>query len=164
MEQPLIRPATARDLGAVNAIYNHYVVHSTTTYQTEPETNAGREAWFNARGPAYPVTVAEAGSEILGWAALSPFRTKAAYCHTVENSVYVRHDALRRGIGSALLADLIQRAAHFRHHTILAVIDAEQTASIAFHARFGFVEVAHLREVGFKFGRWLDVVYMQRMV
>lgn len=164
MEPLRIRLATAHDLEAVNAIYNHYVIHSTTTYQTDPETANGRQAWFSARGPAHPVTVAETGGEVLGWAALSPFRSKGAYCHTVENSVYVRHDAWRRGIGGALLADLIQRATSLGHHTIIAVIDGEQAASIALHGRFGFVEVAHLREVGFKFGRWLNVVCMQRLV
>ncbi len=164
MEPLLIRLAVAEDLEVVNAIYNHYVVNSTTTYQTEPETPAGREAWFHRRGLEHPVTVAEAGGEVVGWAALSPFRTKAAYRHTVEDSVYVRHDALRRGIGATLLANLIERAAGLGHHTIMAVIDAEQSGSIALHDKFGFVEVGHLREVGLKFGRWLDVVYMQRML
>lgn len=164
MDEPLIRQATACDLDAVNAIYNHYVLKSTTTYQTEPETAEERRAWFEARGPVHPVTVAEAGGEILGWGSLSPFHPRAAYHRTVENSIYVRHDALRRGVGRALLADLIERATDLGHHTIIAGIDTEQTGSIAIHARFGFVEVAQLREVGFKFGRWLDVVYMQRML
>lgn len=164
VEEPRIRLATAHDLNAVNAIYNHYVLNSTTTYQTEPETLEDRRAWFEARGPAHPVTVAEAGGEILGWGSLSPFHPRAAYHRTVENSVYVRHDALRQGIGKALLADLIERATELGHHTIIAGIDTEQSGSIAIHAKFGFVEVAHLHEVGFKFGRWLDVVYMQRML
>ncbi|MHB8900714.1 MAG: GNAT family N-acetyltransferase [Thermoguttaceae bacterium] len=163
MEQLQIRPAAAGDLAAINAIYNHYVIHSTTTYQTDPETAEGRQAWFSARGPAHPVTVAEAGGEVLGWAALSPFRSKAAYRHTVENSVYVRHDARGKGVGGALLSDLVRRAGELGHHSVVAVIDADQAASIALHSRWGFVEVARLREVGFKFGRWLDVVYMQRM-
>ncbi len=164
MEEPLIRPATVRDLDAVNAIYNHYVLNSTTTYQTEPETAEDRRAWFAAHGPAHPVTVAESGGEVLGWGSLSPFHPRAAYHRTVENSVYVRHDALRQGIGRALLVDLIERASELGHHTIIAGIDTEQAGSIAIHARFGFVEVARLREVGFKFGRWLDVVYLQRML
>lgn len=164
MEQPRIRPATARDLDAVNAVYNHYVVHSTTTYQTEPETREARQAWFDSHGAKHPVTVAEVDGEILGWGSLSPFHPRAAYHRTVEDSIYVRHDARRRGIGRALLTDLIDRAIKLGHHTIIAGIDSEQAGSIALHARFGFVEVARLREVGFKFDRWLDVVYMQRML
>ena len=161
---PAIRVATAADLPAINAIYNHYVLCSTCTYQTEPSTPAEREAWFAAHGPRHPVTVAEIDGEVVGWASLSRFHARAAYGHTVENSVYVRHDRHRHGIGGALLADSIGRAAGMGHHTILALIDAAQTASVNLHLRHGFLQVAHLREVGFKFGRWLDVVYLQRIL
>jgi phosphinothricin acetyltransferase len=82
----------------------------------------------------------------------------------VENSVYVRHDLHRRGIGGALLTDLVERGRSIGHHTIIALIAAEQAASVALHRKAGFTEVAHLREVGFKFGRWLDVVYLQLML
>ena len=92
------------------------------------------------------------------------YRPKPAFTRTVEDSVYVRHDAMRRGIGSALLNHLIARAKELGHRTIIAGIDAEQTASIAFHARHGFTEAGLLREVGFKFGRWLDVVFMQLLL
>lgn len=161
---PTIRIATAADLPAINAIYNHYVPISTCTYQTEPSTAAEREAWFAAHGPQHPVTVAELDREVVGWASLSRFHPRAAYGRTVENSVYVRHDRHRRGIGGLLLADSIERATALGHHTLIALIDAEQTASVTLHQRHGFVQVAHLREVGFKFGRWLDVVYLQRML
>ena len=164
MEDLQIRLATPQDLNAINEIYNYYVAHSTTTYQTEPETSEDRRAWFQGRGPAHPVTVAECGGEVLGWASLSPFHSRNAYSHTVEDSIYVCHEELRKGIGSALLSDLIQRAAGIGHHTIIAGIDAEQVGSIALHIRFGFKEVAHLHEVGFKFGRWLDVVYLQLLL
>lgn len=164
MDCPLIRLAATDHLDAVNDIYNHYVLHSTTTYQTEPETMEERRAWFATRDPVYPVTVAEVGGEVLGWGSLSPFHPRSAYHRTVENSVYVRNDALRRGIGRALLIDLIDRATQLGHHTIIAGIDTEQTGSIALHAKLGFVEVARLREVGFKFDRWLDVVYLQLML
>jgi L-amino acid N-acyltransferase len=164
MNDILIRPAAAADLEAINAIYNHYVRHSTCTYQTEPETPADRRAWFDRHGPQHPVIVAEAAGQTVGWGSLSAYHARAAYCHTVENSVYVRPDAMRRGIGSALLESLITRAQELGHRTIIAVIDTEQTASIAFHTRHGFVEAGRLREVGFKFGRWLDVVYMQLLL
>ena len=160
-----IRLATAADLGAINAIYNHYVLHSTCTYQEEPSTAEERSGWFAAHGPQYPITVAQSdGGEVLGWGSLSRFHPRSAYRWTVENSVYVRHDLHRRGIGRALLDDLIVRAQSLGHHSILAIIDASQPASVALHRACGFKPVANLKEVGFKFGRWLDVVYMQRMV
>ncbi len=164
MTPPRIRLATPADLPAINAIYNHYVACSTCTYQEEPSTIDERAAWFAAHGAEHPITVAELGGDVVGWASLSRFHPRSAYRRTVENSVYVRHDVHRRGVGGALLADSIERAAALGHHTILALIDAGQAGSIALHARFGFAEVAHLRQVGFKFGRWLDVIYMQRMV
>ena len=159
-----VRLATPADLPAVNAIYNHFVLCSTCTYQTEPATPAERAAWFAAHGPRHPVTVAEADGEVVAWASLSAFHPRAAYGRTVENSVYVRHDHHRRGLGSLMLADSIDRARDLGHHTIIALIDAEQAGSVALHQRHGFTQVARLREVGFKFGRWLDVVYLQRML
>jgi L-amino acid N-acyltransferase len=166
-----IRLATAGDLGAIDEIYNHYVMHSTCTYQIEPEAAADRRAWFESHGPGHPVIVAEAAGEVAeaagevaGWGALSPFRARAGYRHTVEDSVYVRHDLHRRGIGSLLLAELVACAGRLGYHAIIAGIDREQKASVALHQRHGFVQVGLLREVGFKFGRWLDVIYMERLL
>jgi len=165
MGEIMIRLAGVGDLGAINDIYNHYVLCSTCTYQTEPETMDGRRAWFEAHAEKHPVTVAvDAAGRVVGWGSLSAFHKRAAYGRTVENSVYVHHDAQRRGIGRRLLADLIGRAGPAGHHTILALIDAEQAASVGLHEAMGFGRVAFLREVGFKFGRWLHVIYMQRMV
>lgn len=161
---PTIRPATAADLTAINAIYNHYVLHSTCTYQTEPETAEARAAWFAGHGPSHPITVAERAGEIVGWGSLSRFHPRAAYGRTVENSVYVAAEHQRRGVGRALLVDLIERARAIGHHTIIAGIDAEQAPSVALHAALGFVPVGDLREVGYKFGRWLHVIYMQKML
>jgi len=158
------RFATVADLPAIDAIYNHYVLHSTCTYQTEPETADDRRAWFDRHGPHHPVIVATRDSGVVGWGSLSPFHARCAYAHTVEDSVYVRDDMRRGGIGRTLLADLLQRAQAIGHHTVLASIDASQTASIALHRQFGFTDAAHLTEVGFKFGRWLDVVYLQRLL
>jgi phosphinothricin acetyltransferase len=159
-----IRPATLADLPAINDIYNHYVLHSTCTYQTEPETAEARRVWFEKHGPKHPVIVAEladAPGKVIGWGSLSAFHVRAAYANTVENSIYVHHDQRRQGVGGLLLSHLIDLAKQIGHHTIIASIDAEQAASIALHERHGFVKAAHLKEVGFKFGRWLDVVYMQ---
>ena len=161
---PLIRLATERDLPAINAIYNHYVAHSTCTYQLEAETDEGRLAWFRKRGPEHPVTVAELDGEIAGWASLNRYHERAAYARTVDNSIYIRHDLQRRGLGRALLSNLIDRARALGHHTILAGVSAEQEASLALHLAFGFGKVAHLRELGFKHGQWLDVIYLQLLL
>jgi L-amino acid N-acyltransferase len=164
MDIPHIRPATHADLEAINDIYNHYVRCSTCTFQVEPEPMSGRIAWFEAHGREHPVTVIEADGAVAGWGSLSRFHPRAAYGHTVENSVYVRHDRQHRGLGRALLADLIARAKTLGHHSIVALIAGEQTASVKLHATMGFTQAAHLKEVGFKFDRWLDVVYWQLML
>ena len=156
-----LRAMTRGDLGAVNAIYNHYVRHSTCTYQLEPETDAARAAWFDDHGAAHPLLVAERAGTIVGWGSLSPYNARGGYARTVENSVYVAHDAHRQGIGSALLGELVALARTNGHHLIIAGIDAEQAGSVALHARFTFTHAGRLSEAGYKFGRWLDVVYMQ---
>jgi phosphinothricin acetyltransferase len=159
-----VRLARRDDLARINDIYNYYVGASTCTYQETPEPMEGRQAWFDRHGAKHPVTVAEDAGNILGWGSLSPFHLRSAYRFTVENSVYVDRDHHRKGIGDIVLADLIARARSIGHRTIIAGIDADQTASIAIHAKHGFVETAHLRQVGYKFDRWLDVIYMQLMV
>ena len=165
MEHPIrIRTATEADLAAVNAIYNHYVLASTCTYQEEPTTADERAAWFAAHDGAHPITVAESGGEVVAWGSLSRFHPRAAYRRTVEDSLYVRHDLHGRGIGSAVLADLLERATALGHRSVVGVISADQPASIALHLRHGFAECGRLREVGHKFGRWLDVVYLQRLL
>ena len=161
MTPATIRLATPADLAAINDIFNYYVLHCTCTYQEEPETAAGRAAWFASHDARHPITVAELAGQVVGWGALSQFRLQAAYRHTVENSVYIHPEFHRRGIGRALLADLIQRGRAAGHHAILALISAEQAPSLALHAAFGFQQVAHLREVGFKHRQWLDVIYME---
>jgi len=164
MIPPLIRVAREADLIAVNDIYNHYVLTSTCTYQEEPETIDDRRIWFQHHGAKHPIIVAELDEQVVGWGSLSPYHARSAYRYSTENSVYVRHDCHRRGIGTALLADLISRARALEHRAIIAGIDAEQTASAALHAKFGFDRVGCLKQVGLKFGRWLDVIYMQLLL
>jgi phosphinothricin acetyltransferase len=159
-----IRIAKVTDLEAINRIYNHYVVNSACTYQEEPSTPEERAAWFAGHGPRHPVTVAERDGEVVGWGSLSKFHPRSAYGKTVENSVYVRKDSHRQGIGAALLGDLLERGKAIGHHSVMALIDSQQRGSVALHEKFGFVEVGRLREVGFKFGRPGDVIYMQRML
>jgi phosphinothricin acetyltransferase len=100
----------------------------------------------------------------VGWGSLSAYHARSAYRRTVENSVYVHHQHHGRGIGSLLLEDLIARAREVGHRVIIAAIDADQPASIALHAKFDFKKVGHFKQVGFKFGRWLNVVYMELLL
>ena len=157
----IVRPAVESDLLVINEIYNHYVVHSTCTYQEEPEPIEGRRQWFRLHGARHPVVVAESRRGVVGWGSLSPYHPRSAYRNTVESSVYVAHECHRQGIGARLLEDLISRARDIGHRAIIAGIDAEQGASVALHARFNFEQVGYFQQVGFKFGRWLDVLYME---
>jgi phosphinothricin acetyltransferase len=152
------------DAAAINDIQNHYVVHSTATFLTEPLTLAQRLAWLEGRSPEHPVTVALADGAVAGWAALGDFRGRPAYRHTVEFSIYVRPDSHRRGIGRALLADLTERAASLGHHALVGGCCSESTAILALLEASGFSRVAHFPEVGRKFDRWLDVVFMQKLL
>ena len=164
MNDVIIRTAIESDLPSINEIYNYYVLNSTCTYQLEPETEQARRAWFAAHGPAHPVTVAELNGHVIGWGSLSKFRERAGYRNSVEASIYLQHDHLRGGIGRAVMVDLINRAKQLGYHTLLGGASSDQTASIKLQESLGFQQVAHLREVGFKFDRRLDVVYMQLML
>lgn len=160
----LLRPAGPADLPAINTIYNHYVLHSCCTYQETPETAEGREKWYAAHGPRHPILVAETENRIVGWASLSPFHARSAFRFTVEDSVYIDPEYVRRGCGTALLRELLDRAAVAGHRTVIAAIDSQQAGSIALHEQFGFKPATVLKQVGFKFGQWLDVLYMQRLM
>jgi phosphinothricin acetyltransferase len=157
----VIRTATLADAPAISGIYNEAVLHSTATYQEEPESVEDRRRWLDAHGPAHPVVVAELGGVVAGWAALSRFHPRSAYRFTVENSVYIHVDHRRRGIGRALMRVLIDQAPALGHRSIIAGVSGDQEPSLRLHRSLGFVEVGRLRAVGFKFGRWLDVVTLQ---
>ncbi|BAU41879.1 GNAT family N-acetyltransferase [Leptolyngbya sp. O-77] len=169
-----IRPATEADVPGILAIYNDAILHTTAVYDYEPHTLDMRQAWFVARqAEGYPILVAAADSaesdeaeppEILGYAALGPFRAWAAYRHTAESSVYVAAHARGRGIGQRLLAPLIEAAKARSLHTLIAGIDADNAASLRLHQRFGYAEVGHLRQVGYKFDRWLDLKFLQLLL
>ena len=159
-----IRPATRADLPIINDIYNHYVLNSTSTFQTEPDTLEDRTKWFTMHGGPYPVTVAETEGQVVAWASISRYHHRCAYQYTVEDSIYVREDMHGRGIGKALLTDLIERASTIGHHSIIASISADQPISIALHEKLGFLKVGCMREAGYKFNRWLDIIYMQKML
>jgi L-amino acid N-acyltransferase YncA len=158
---PTIRAATEADLPAINDIYNYYVLRSTCTYQERPETLDSRRQWFAGHGEKHPIIVAMQQDQVIGWGSLSPFHARSAYRFSVENSIYIDHRFHRRGIGASLLQNLIDRARSLGHQTIVAGADTEQAGSLALHSKFGFEQVAHFKRVGFKFDRWLDVIYMQ---
>ena len=165
MHVPSLRPATLDDLATINAIYNHYVLTSTATYQTAPETEEARQAWFRDRDPIrHPVMIVELESRPVAWGSLSSFGKREAFARTVENSIYIHPDFQRRGLGSLLLQNQIQQATAAGHHAIVAAISGDQPGSLALHAVHGFTETGRLREVGWKFGQWLDLVYLQRIL
>jgi L-amino acid N-acyltransferase len=160
-----IRAALPADLPGITAIYNDVLATSTAIYSEVPSTEEARGAWMEARrAQGYPVLVAAAGAEILGFASFGDFRSWPGYRYTVEHTVHVRADRRRAGIGAALVGALLAPARALGKHAMVGAIDADNAASIRLHERLGFERVAHLPEVGRKFGRWLDVVVMQRLL
>lgn len=162
MSDITLRLATEADLPAINDIYNHYVGFCTCTYQETPEPIEGRRAWFARHGEKHPVVVALIDDEIVGWGSLSTFHERSAFRFTVEDSIYVKESAQGRGVGRTLIYDLIDRAKQAGHRNIIALIDSLQTGSLTLHERAGFERVGHLKRVGIKFGKWLDMIYMQK--
>ena len=161
-----IRPATRADLPGILEIYNDAVLTTTATYDYEPRTLEHRTQWFEERQrDNYPMFVAVDGTgRVIGWSALNPFHARMGYRFTSENSVYVAADMRGQGVGKLLLAPLIEGAKARGLHAIIAVIDADNEASIRLHAAFGFEKVGLFKQTGFKFNRWLDVVYMEKLV
>jgi phosphinothricin acetyltransferase len=154
-----------RDAEAVRAIYNLEVLESTVTFDLVPRSLAEQMAWIDHHAGGHPAIVAVDESDaIAGFASLSPYRSRPAYATTVEDSVYVARERRGEGIGRLLLTDLVELARDHGFHSAIARIVGGHDASIALHARCGFEQVGVEREVGRKFGRWLDVVLMQRML
>jgi phosphinothricin acetyltransferase len=158
-----VRPAVEADVPAITAIYNDAVRHTTAIWNDTVVDEANRHAWREARLAAgYPVLVAEHDGAVVAYGSFGDFRAFDGYRFTVEHSVYVTAAARRRGIASALVTALVGEARALGKHVMIAGIAADNDASIALHARLGFVETGRMPEVGFKFGRWLDLVLMQK--
>lgn len=156
-----VRPATAADAEAIREIYNAEVTGSTVTFDLVPRTAAEQRAWLEDRSGGHVALVATDDGDVLGFGSLSPYRDRPAYNTSVEDSVYVHRDHRGRGVGRVLLDALIGTARNHGFHTVVARVVGGHDASIALHTAAGFGVVGTEREVGRKFGRWLDVVVLQ---
>ena len=161
VEEVHIRRATNDDAEAIRSIYNYEVENETSTFDLVPRSLDDQLAWQNARQGAFCVYVAELNGQVVGFGALSPYKERAAYRTSVEDSVYVRRDMGRRGVGTAILDHLLDTAAESGFHAVMARITTLSFGSIALHERLGFAMVGVEREIGRKFNKWLDVAVMQ---
>jgi phosphinothricin acetyltransferase len=159
-----LRLARTDDASAIAVIYNREVVESTVTFDLVPRSVEEQRRWLSDRSGAHAVVVAEHDGAVVGFGSLSPYRDRPAYSTSVEDSVYVHRDHQGRGIGSALLGELLRVAEKHGFHAVFARIVGGHDASIALHVAHSFDEVGVEREVGRKFGRWLDVVVMERLL
>jgi phosphinothricin acetyltransferase len=160
-----IRLARENDLPAILEIYNDIILTTTAVYQYVPQTLDMRKAWYDTKlKDGHPVFVAESEGRVVGLSSYGPFRAWAAYKYTVENSVYVASDQRGKGIGKLLIEPLIRAAKENDLHAVIAGIDGSNAASIKLHQSFGFEEVAHFRQVGYKFGRWLDLKFLELLL
>jgi L-amino acid N-acyltransferase YncA len=158
-----IRPASTDDAQAIAKIYGHHVLNGTASYEVDPPSVEDTVAKIRrVTGPGWPFLVADVDGEVGGYAYATQFRDRAAYRFTCEDSIYVHPEMMGHGVGRALLEALMKASADYGFRTMVAVIGGAEPASIALHARCGFEHAGRLKAVGFKFGRWLDSVYMQR--
>ncbi|HJM29261.1 MAG: N-acetyltransferase family protein [Acidimicrobiales bacterium] len=159
-----IRIAQIGDAESIREIYNNEVTSGTATFDLTPRTLEEQREWLSERSGAHVVLIAESQGEVIGFGSLSRYQRRPAYSTTVEDSVYVRPDKQGQGVGLSILDALIEKASEHGFHTVIARISGESDGSIATHTKAGFKEVGRERETGRKFGRWLDVVVMQRFV
>lgn len=157
-----VREAIKEDLPQMLDIYNDVILNTTAVYDYEPHSLAMRTEWFETKQQqGFPVFVAEENGEIVGFSSIGPFRAWAAYKYTVENSIYVKASRRGKGIAKLLMPPLLEASRQLGMHTIVSGIDATNEASINLHKSFGFEEVAHFKQVGYKFDRWLDLKFLQ---
>ncbi len=159
-----VRLARPDDAEAIRSIYNLEVTESTVTFDLVPRTLADQQLWLEEHDGVHPAVVAELAGEVVGFGSLGPYRSRPAYATTVEDSVYVRRDTRGTGCGRAILAELVRLGTVHGFHAVMARVVGGHVASIALHTSCGFQLVGVEREVGRKFGRWLDVALMQKLL
>ncbi len=160
--QITIRHAQLPDLQSILDIVNHNILHTTANYSYEPQTLEMQRQWFlDKQSHGFPVIVAECENHVIGYGAYGTFREKIGYQFTVEHSVYVAQNHYGKGVGKLLMTELIRLARAQNLHVMIGAIDASNAESIAFHKKFGFTESGVIHQAGFKFGRWLDLLFMQ---
>jgi len=160
-----IRNAVFEDVPFLLEIYNGIIINTTAVWHEEPHTLAMRQQWFKEKQESkLPVFVAEENGNIIGFTTVGSFRPWFGYRFTVENSVYVATESRGKGVAKLLMPPLIAAAKEMGLHAIVAGIEASNEASIALHKKFGFIEVAHFKEVGFKFNRWLDLKFLELII
>jgi phosphinothricin acetyltransferase len=157
------RPATESDLGAITEIYNEAILTTTGTFDTEPKTVTERRAWFESLRPRYPLVVAQVNGKVVGWAVLKPWSDRGAYADTAEVAVYVQSDHRGRGVGGGLMAAVLEAGRRAELHAAVARIAEGNETSVRLHESHGFFHVGVMKEVGFKFGRRLDIHLMQKL-
>ena len=158
----IIRHAIENDLPQILEIYNEIILNTTAVYYYEPHTLEMRKEWFEGRmKEGFPVFIAEEDGKVLGMSSIGPFRVPTAYKFSVENTVHVAAAARGKGIGKLLMPPIIDAAKEMKMHAIIAGIDATNEVSLHLHKNFGFEEVAHFKQVGYKFGRWLDLKFLE---
>lgn len=154
-----IRTATPDDIPQITSIYNEYILHSVASFETEPVSEDVMLCRMQAIRPAYPYLIGEVDGEIAGYCYAHSWKERAAYCHTLETTIYLAPAHTGKGLGTELMNRLIKECSALPHcHALIACITAENRASCRLHSRLGFQQVSHFRAVGYKFGRWLDVV------
>ena len=157
-----IRKATSADVSKILDIINYSILHTTANYNYDIQSLEVQQKWFeDKKAKNFPVIVAEVNETVIGFGSYGTFREKIGYQYTVEHSVYVEDEFTGKGIGKLLLSELIQLAKQQGFHVMIGAIDADNKGSITFHKKFGFVENGIIKEVGFKFGKWLDLLFMQ---
>ena len=156
-----LRAATEIDQPEILAIYNEAVLNTTATFDTEPRSMDAKMEWFRRHKKNHPILVAEINKKIIGWASLSPWSDRCAYETTVEVSVYIDKDFRGQGIGSSLLERITIEGQKAKNHTVLSRISSDNLASIYIHKKAGYKIIGVMKEVGFKFGKFLDVTMMQ---
>jgi L-amino acid N-acyltransferase YncA len=163
-EEIVIRRATANDLRALREIYNHAILHTTATFDCTPKTLRERREWLGGHDSRHVLLVAEIDRHVAGWGDLRPLGDREAYRFSVENGIYVDEHYRGRGVGSRLLDALLEHAANAGFHTVIAKIVAGNDISVRIHERAGFGTIGRMRQVGWKFDQWLDVIIMQKFV